>query len=155
MNNESLYKNQYGALYNWYTVNTGKLCPTGWHVPTYEEWVILSNYLGGDTVSGGKFKENGTEHWKNVHDSVYNCATNESGFTALPGGSRYGREVPGYGFHNFSGNIGVIGCYWSATQVNDATAYRPDFIYYDCTFEPSPAKYEKFYGASIRCIKDK
>ena len=155
MNNELLYKNPYGALYNWYTVNTGKLCPSGWHVPTYEEWAILSNYLGGDVVSGGKLKENGNGHWKNIDDSVDNCSTNESGFAALPGGYRYGKEVPGYGFHNFSGNIGLVGSYWSDTQVNDANAYRPDFSFSNCKFWLSSEHYEKIYGASIRCLKDK
>ena len=54
----------YGALYNWYTVNTGKLCPEGWHVPADEEWTILTDFLGGKSVAGGKLKEAGTYHWQ-------------------------------------------------------------------------------------------
>jgi uncharacterized protein (TIGR02145 family) len=55
--------NTYGALYNWFAVETGKLCPTGWHVPTDAEWTVLSDYLGGANIAGGKLKETGTAHW--------------------------------------------------------------------------------------------
>ncbi|MFZ4572381.1 MAG: fibrobacter succinogenes major paralogous domain-containing protein [Bacteroidales bacterium] len=53
-NNAAAYKNTYGALYNWYAVNTGKLAPTGWHVPTDAEWTILVAYLGGELLAGGR-----------------------------------------------------------------------------------------------------
>ena len=75
----------FGRLYNWMAVNTGKLAPKGWHVPTNEEWTILSNYLGGDDVAGGKLKETDTTHWNKPNVG----ATNETGFTALPNGVRY------------------------------------------------------------------
>ena len=52
-NDSATYKNTYGALYNWYAVNTGKLAPTGWHVPTDSEWTVLTTYLGGQSVAGG------------------------------------------------------------------------------------------------------
>ena len=83
-NDETTYKNTYGALYNWYTVNTGKLCPAGWHVPTDAEWTQLIDYLGGENIAGGKLKETGTTHWLSPNTG----ATNETGFTALPGGWR-------------------------------------------------------------------
>ena len=93
-NNDSLtYKKPYGALYNWYAVNTGKLCPTGWHVPTDGELHTLVLMLDADAVfvlgqesliAGGKLKETGTTHWYSPNEG----ATNESGFTALPGGLR-------------------------------------------------------------------
>jgi len=76
------YRNSYGALYNWYAVNTGKLAPTGWHVPTEAEWNTLIAYLGGESVAGGKLKEAGTSHWSSPNTG----ATNEVGFSALPGG---------------------------------------------------------------------
>ena len=84
--NDSIsYKNAYGALYNWNAVNTGKLAPVGWHIASDEDWTILISYLGGDSVAGGKLKEKGTTHW-----AVPNAgATNESGFTAIPGGYRH------------------------------------------------------------------
>jgi uncharacterized protein (TIGR02145 family) len=72
----------YGLLYNWFTVNTGKLCPTGWHVPTDFEWVTLAVYLGGENITGGKLKETYTSHWIAPNYG----ATNETGFTAVPGG---------------------------------------------------------------------
>lgn len=83
-NNSSNYKKNYGALYNWYTVNSGKLCPAGWHVATYEEWKTLINYLGGQEVAGGKMKETGTLHWTSTTTGI----DNSSGFSALPGGCR-------------------------------------------------------------------
>jgi uncharacterized protein (TIGR02145 family) len=89
-NDKASYKATYGALYNWYTVATDNLCPTGWHVPTTAEWQILKDYLGS-SVDGGKLKESGTTHWKSPNKG----ATNESGFTALPGGLPYlqGRRI--------------------------------------------------------------
>ena len=85
-NNDIGNKSVYGALYNWFVVKTCKLCPSGWHVPTDAEWTILENHLGGISVAGGKMKETGTEHWFAPNTD----ATNESGFTALPGGWRDG-----------------------------------------------------------------
>jgi uncharacterized protein (TIGR02145 family) len=75
--NASTLKATYGALYNWYVVNTGKLCPTGWHVPDKSEWETLVIYLGGVDQAGGKMKEEGTLHWTSPNFG----ATNESGFT--------------------------------------------------------------------------
>eukprot|EP00825_Cyclidium_porcatum_P010076 TRINITY_DN15162_c0_g1_i1.p1 TRINITY_DN15162_c0_g1~~TRINITY_DN15162_c0_g1_i1.p1 ORF type:complete len:564 (+),score=55.59 TRINITY_DN15162_c0_g1_i1:400-2091(+) len=77
-NNEATYKNTYGALYNWYAVNTGMLCPTGWHVPTDAEWTTLTTYLGGEFIAGTKLKA--TTLWESPHT----IATNETGFTAFP-----------------------------------------------------------------------
>jgi uncharacterized protein (TIGR02145 family) len=74
----------YGALYNWYAVNTGILAPVGWRVPTIDDWVALSVYLGGDSVSGGKLKETGFTHWTSPNVD----ATNELGFTGRPTGYR-------------------------------------------------------------------
>jgi|GEM_PF-4490758 len=75
---------KWGALYNWYAVETGKLAPAtgGWRVPTDADWTILSDYLGGVSVAGGKMKEAGTANWSSPNTG----ATNESGFSALPGG---------------------------------------------------------------------
>ncbi|MBI5010148.1 MAG: fibrobacter succinogenes major paralogous domain-containing protein, partial [Bacteroidia bacterium] len=81
-NDATTYKSTYGALYNWYAVNTGKLCPIGWHVPSDDEWTLLTTFRGGYSVAGGKLKETGTLHWTSPNTG----ATNETGFTALPGG---------------------------------------------------------------------
>ena len=83
-NNDESNKSVYGALYNWYTTNNGKLCPLGWHVSSNSDWETLINYCGGWEIAGGKLKEAGTAHWKAPNVG----ATNEFGFTALPAGGR-------------------------------------------------------------------
>ena len=130
----------YGALYNWYSVNTGKLCPKGWHVPLDEDWTILTSYLGGEDVAGGKLKESGTNHWQNQNTE----ATNESGFTALPGGYR-----------NYNGtfdNIVNFGYWWSATE-NDAAYAWNRYIFYGYANVYRYFK-RKDIGFSVRCVKD-
>jgi uncharacterized protein (TIGR02145 family) len=59
------------------------LCPAGWHVPSDPEWTLLTGYLGGESLAGGKLKETGIGHWISPNDG-----NNESGFTAMPGGYR-------------------------------------------------------------------
>ena len=137
-NNNSSYKDTYGALYNWYTVNTGNLCPSGWHVPSDAEWTTLIDYLGGEP--GGKLKETDTTHWHSPNIG----ATNESGFTALPGGVR---DVSG-----MFGNIGYYGYWWSATEDGTDLAW-----YRDMTYNGSyVARYNthKKLGFSVRCVRD-
>lgn len=83
--NDSInYKDTYGALYNWNAINTGKLAPVGWHVATDADWTTLTTYLGGDSIAGGKLKEQGTSHWAIPNTG----ASNTSGFTGLPAGFR-------------------------------------------------------------------
>ena len=95
-NDAAANKNRFGALYNWYTVNTKKLCPAGWHVPNDKEWTTLRTYLGGEEIAGGKLKETGTTHWTSPNTD----ATNQTGFTALPGGGRRSNgEFFGLGFY--------------------------------------------------------
>ncbi|HRZ98354.1 MAG TPA: fibrobacter succinogenes major paralogous domain-containing protein, partial [Paludibacter sp.] len=93
----------YGRLYNWYAVNTGKLAPKGWHVPTFDELSALITYLGGETEAGGKLKETGNTHWTTPNLG----ATNEVGFTALPAGLC---EPKG----TYS-QFGAYGTWWCAT----------------------------------------
>ncbi len=82
--NDSTANDSYGALYTLYAVNSKKLCPTGWHIPTDTEWTMLFDFFGGESIAANKLKETVTIHWR----SSYNEVTNESGFTALPGGLR-------------------------------------------------------------------
>jgi uncharacterized protein (TIGR02145 family) len=147
-NDADANKSIYGALYNWHAVNTGRLCPTGWHVPSDEEWLTLRKYLGGEDFAGGKLKESGISHWQNPNEG----ATNESGFTALPGGGRLCVGIGNEG--NFSGK-GTICSWWSATKLNSepsspAYGYRINSNY--------PRLFHSgFYirdGFNVRCIKD-
>ncbi|MGA1977669.1 MAG: FISUMP domain-containing protein [Bacteroidales bacterium] len=140
-NDEVSYKPVYGALYNWYAVNTGRLCPEGWHVPTDAEWTALITYLGGESVAGGKLKETGRIHWISPNEG----ATNESGFTALPGGSRLG--TGSFYFMVFSG------LWWSATDSYSSLAWLRSMHYDQSSVRRST--YGKRSGFSVRCIKDK
>jgi uncharacterized protein (TIGR02145 family) len=143
-NDESTNKPIYGAIYNWYTVNTGKLCPTGWHVPSDAEWTILTDFLGGVSVAGGKLKEAGTVHWTSPNTG----ATNESGFTGLPGGSRTGEFGYGLGFSN----PGINGVWQSATIISGSTIWRR-YLTNSNTVVIRDYSY-KFDGLSVRCIKN-
>jgi uncharacterized protein (TIGR02145 family) len=146
-NDETANKNKYGALYNWYTVNTNKLCPRGWHVPTNAEWTILTTYLGGESVAGGKLKETGITHWESPNTG----ATNEKGFTALPGGSRNYA-----GAFNYTGSNVIFfrsnGCWWSSTGLSDFNAYYRRL--YNSLSEVYSSLSVKQFGYSIRCMKD-
>lgn len=127
------------ALYNWYSVNTNKLCPIGWHVPTNEEWTTLTDYLGGESVAGGKMKEIGTAHWSSPNTE----AVNSSGFSGLPTGSRYTSKVVG---------IGEYGVWWSSTEVNTINA-RSRCL--KCNYKSVYRGYgDKQSCSSIRCLKD-
>jgi uncharacterized protein (TIGR02145 family) len=139
-NDEAIYKATYGALYNWYTVNTGTLCPTGWHVPTDDEWTTLTAYLGGESTAGGKLKETGTAHWISPNTG----ATNETGFTALPGGYRYST---GTYF-----NIGIYGTFWSSTGYSATDAWFRYMLYSNSIVKRDSDN--KDYGFSVRCLRD-
>ena len=140
-NNDSTdNKNTYGALYNFYTVNTNKLCPADWHVPTDADWVALITYLDGFTVAGGKMKEKGIEHWKSPNDG----ATNETGFTALPGGYRSVEGVFNY--------IGKSGYWWTSTKYNETSS-----LFWNIRYKLTYAyeyRSENFCGFSVRCMKN-
>ncbi len=139
-NDRIVGKNTYGGLYNWYAVTSGKLCPSGWHVPTDAEWTTLTDYLGGLPVAGGKLKEVSTDHW-----SIPNSgATNETLFTALPGGSR-----SNVGLFD---NAGTYGNWWSSTASSSSIAYYR-YIYYGNSAVTRSFINQK-YGLSVRCIKN-
>jgi uncharacterized protein (TIGR02145 family) len=140
-NDPGVYKDTYGALYNGYAVSTGKLCPSGWHVPTDAQLTALTDCLGGASVAGRSMKEAGTTHWI----SPYTWADNSSGFTALPGGLR----------EYYSGSfvyVGYIAWYWSSTEENSNVAwYRSMNGSYSEVFRNEK---NKQFGLSVRCIKD-
>jgi uncharacterized protein (TIGR02145 family) len=161
--NSTTNRDQYGGLYNWpaamngaYSSNANPsgvqgVCPDGWHIPSDEEWIELELYLGMSrteadgtgwrgTDEGGKLKEAGTAHWASNNSG----ATNESGFTALPGGSR-----------NLSGsfsNIGNYGNWWSSSE-STATYARGRYLYFDHAGVYRNI-FSKRSGFSVRCVRD-
>jgi uncharacterized protein (TIGR02145 family) len=141
-NNDAVtYENPYGKLYNSYAMTDDrKICPTGWHVPKLSEWFTLFNFLGGTEVAGGKLKEAGTIHWLSPNTG----ATNESGFTALPGG----RRLPDGSFTL----INFLGTHWSSTSAN-SKLYNVVDLFAEQQIVIVPA-FQKVYGASVRCIRD-
>ncbi len=138
-NNSTTYRDTYGALYNWYAVNTGKLAPKGWHVPSDSEWTALKDLVGSSFVAGEKLKEAGTAHW-----TAPNVANNSSGFTALPGGRRDSNG-------NFL-DVGLFGGWWSTLEDSSDGAWYTGMNHdYVAAIRGS---YPKVYGYSVRCIKD-
>jgi uncharacterized protein (TIGR02145 family) len=151
-------KNTYGALYNWYTVNTGNLCPTDWHAPTDAEWTALENYL----ISNG-FNYDGTTNdnkhakalasttlWTSstttgaVGNTDYPTKRNATGLTALPGGYR-----------NSSGTfyaIGYYGYWWSARELDATFAWYRYLQYFSSHVNRDNVN--KKYGYSVRCVRD-
>jgi uncharacterized protein (TIGR02145 family) len=143
-NNDVENKDPYGAMYNWYVVNSKKLSPKGWHVPSNAEWTILTDYLGGLSLAAGKLKEDGNSHWMALND-----ATNESKFTALPGG--YRRYYDGVFFSKGSNCT-----FWSSTSNNNIEAWSRGMTLYDTTdiHDVQVLLNNKNYGISVRCLKD-
>ena len=144
-NNDSQYENPYGKLYNWYTVaDPRNVCPTGWHVPTDAEWTILTDFLGGETIAGGKMKTTGTiEGGDGLWTEPNTDATNSSGFSGLPGGKR---QILG----SFI-DVDIFGYWWSSTQAGGGayTRYLGNEGGYVIR-GGSPAN----EGLSCRCLKD-
>ncbi|MFC2121660.1 FISUMP domain-containing protein, partial [Bacteroidota bacterium] len=139
--NNISFKNPYGALYNWHVLDADKLCPTGWHIPTYDEWNILTDFLGGIEIAGGKMKEVGTNHWLPPNVG----ATNSSGFKALPGG---GRDS----FGSFL-LFGTSGFWWSLTETISTDAWIRD-LSTDFGSVGWASNFNKKYGYSVRCLRD-
>jgi uncharacterized protein (TIGR02145 family) len=146
-NNDPTNDATYGKLYNWFTtVDSRGLCPTGWHVPSDAEWSALINYLdpsanGGDTwpnVAGGKLKS--TTGWNYGNEG----ATNESGFTGLPGGCRFDD-----GSYNYIGNYGY---WWGSTEYASTSAWYRLLYYYNSTVFRNFTY--KRGGFSVRCVRD-
>jgi uncharacterized protein (TIGR02145 family) len=134
-NDAATYRNAFGAMYNWFTVKTAKICPVGWHVPSATEWQSLMTFLGAN-IAANKLKEAGINHWESPND-----ATNETGFTALPGGERLrdGKFIA----------IGERGHWWSS---NGDWQYGYEWSIWE-HYDMQQYYYPES-GISIRCIKD-
>jgi uncharacterized protein (TIGR02145 family) len=157
-------KSTYGVLYNWYTVNTNKLCPTGWHVPSEDEWSTLELYLQNNgynydgTIDTDTYRETNNKtakslasltNWSfssvegSVGDTNYSAYRNKSGFAALPGGY--------IGNGTFYG-LGYYGNWWTATELNNDIAFHRGVYFNYNGLDGSPAY--KQNGFSVRCVKD-
>jgi len=144
-NNDAANNAKYGKLYNWYavspTTNGNKnVCPTGWHVPTVAEWNVLTDYLGGASVAGGKLKEVGTSSWF----SPNTAATNTSLFTGLPGGHR--ASIGNYNDFRSYGN------WWCSTESGTGNAW--DRYLSSGSGSADIFNCSKNLGLSVRCLKD-
>lgn len=141
-NNDPQYEELYGKLYNWYTVvDPRNVCPTGWHVPTLAEWNVLTDYLGGLSVAGGKMKSTAPE-WEFPNGG----ATNESGFSAMPSGSRSASNNGDFVTHGFFSR------YWSTTEDSPtgANGSEADYLFGSTGIGP----FYKLDGNSVRCLRD-
>jgi uncharacterized protein (TIGR02145 family) len=150
--NNASYENPYGKLYNWYAVSDPRnVCPTNWHVPTDAEWNTLVGYLdptydpnaiGSQSVTaGGKMKSTGTQYWIAPNTG----ATNESGFSGLPGGSRASDS-------GAFGNLGFLGWWWSASESGAETAWTRDLGLNSAGLVRF--NNPKRDGFSVRCLRD-
>jgi uncharacterized protein (TIGR02145 family) len=144
-NNDAANNAKYDKLYNWYAVSpttngSKNICPTGWHVPTDAEWTVLTDYLGSESVAGGKLKEVGTTSWYSPNTD----ATNTSLFTGLPGGYR--------GLDGVYSYIGYYGIWWSSQEYTTANAWIRNLNYYNgSAYRGSDNKRN---GFSVRCLRD-
>jgi uncharacterized protein (TIGR02145 family) len=130
---------KYGKLYNWYTVNDPRgLAPKGWHVPSDKEWTILTEYLGGESKAGGKLRS--TSLWNNPNKG----ATNESGFSGLPGGGRNGNGVFYY--------VGFDGKWWSSSDGNTNLAWLRHLGCLNASIFRFANRMPD--GLSVRCLRD-
>ena len=142
-NNDPALGAIYGKLYPWYAVNDPRgLAPAGWHVATTNDWVTLINSLGGDALAGGKLKETGIAHWASPNTD----ATNEAGFTALPGSYR------GYAGAFAFDHLGFWGSWWTATDGDEFSAWC--FSLFNDNAEVGSFADRKGKGFSVRCVRD-
>ncbi len=141
--NDPQFELPFGKLYNWFAVTDARnICPTDdWHVPSDEEWQTLITFLGGNEISGNELKEIGTAHWKPFND----FATNNSGFTALPGGAQSAN--PGFSYPVYS-----LGMFWSTDLVDGDNAFG--YYLFDSYQSITKQNYIKQTGLSVRCLKN-
>ena len=138
-NNNEEYAENYGYLYNWYAAADGRdIAPIGWHVPTDAEWTQLIDYLGGESIAGGKLKS--TSGWSAPNTG----AMNESGFSALPGGFR--------NFYGYFSDLTDNAFFWSASESGSTSAWYRALNYY--YIDISRYYYYKKCGFSVRLLRN-
>ena len=142
-NDEATYKIPYGALYNWYALNATSLCPSGFHVPSEKDMLILETFLGGRPISGGKLKEEGLRHW----DGPNTGASNITGFAMLPGGYREGSGTAGFY------ELGRGGYLWTSVVENAGSG--PWYWGFNKDYEQTDRGWTLLTtGLSVRCLED-
>jgi uncharacterized protein (TIGR02145 family) len=139
-NDSATWANVCGALYNWFAVADGNLCPTGWHVATDTDWTTLTTFYGGTSLAGGYLKEAGFAHWNTPNAG----AINTSGFTALPGGRRNYATGAFY-------ESGDYGYWWTSTVYFSTAWYRR--MRFD-GMDVLRSYYSPKFGFSVRCVSD-
>ena len=143
-NNSSKNNDIYGALYNWHSVETGKLCPSGWVVPSDDDWNVLIEYLGGKKKAGSKLKIADKNYWNKIKPNE----TDEYEFSAFPGGYRYGHYWSSAEFID----KGINGYWWTSTEYTDTHAWSRTI--HSRNSRVYRSYFEKNDGFSIRCIKN-
>lgn len=145
-NNDTNNKIPYGGLYSWTAVNTGKLCPSGWRIPTKYDYAQLIEYLGGGSIAGGKMKMTGTAYWASAYGNY--GANNSSGFSAVGGGFHAVYDV----FRVFK----EYGYYWTSSLDTSGGEIRPiaHAIYAINAYTNLFPIRERYYGYSCRCIQE-
>ena len=139
--NELLYGETYGKLYNYYAVNDPRgLAPEGWHIPNEDEWTKLTDFLGGKNIAGIELKTTSTTLWKSPNLG----ATNKSKFSALPGGGRFNNG-------EFT-SVGELSGFWSSSEGHSNLAWLR-YLYYSHSVVTTNYVFKTF-GLSVRCIKD-
>jgi uncharacterized protein (TIGR02145 family) len=143
--NDQDNRETFGALYNWHAVNSGKLCPSGWHVPSDTEWTIINKYLAGN--AGGKLKEGTSGHWHGTAPDN----TGETGFNALPGGVRIAGlagSAAGEGYFCYRGRTGR---WWSSNENSASDAWHRSLHFDSGSFYRGLS--DKGSGYSVRCMR--
>ncbi len=142
-------KKLFGAWYNWYAADSGKLAPKGWHIPTVTEWKTLAAYLGGENVAGGAMKSTGIRYWLPPNTG----ATDSSGFSAYPAGYRNydGLDIS---LPKYRRSPIDHASFWTANQTNATEAFGTRLVADRQDFLIANYSVMKTYGYSVRCIKD-
>ena len=139
-NDSSLFGSKYGALYNGYAAENKKLCPTGWHVPSVNNFLKLIDTLGDTLTAGGKLKSTDVSQWHEPNEG----ANNGSRFSALPAGMRY--------FEGTFSSVSYFTGYWSSIEVNADTSTFISLSYLNSKVIFNEGS--KNLGFSIRCVKN-
>ncbi len=147
--NDTANKPLYGAIYNWFAVGTGKLCPSGWHVPTHEEYKILELHLGMTQAEADAWDWRGTNQGTQLKSTAgWNNGgngTNSSRFSGLPGGYRWGTTGDFF-------NVGELSYWWTSSENTSNQALYRRLDYNQTGVFAQAVK--KQAGKYVRCVKD-